>query len=127
MTTHPDDQPPPSREDNLIMFPGVAGAQVPAPGGGLQPAPEVLEGELVGGPEFTRRAMPVVVPPWLRTRETAVATLRWAVQYAGRHVAFHAWRSPAYGLALVWWTLRGAARGIAAGFGWVSVRGEYRR
>ncbi|MGH3808669.1 MAG: hypothetical protein ACRDRU_18985 [Pseudonocardiaceae bacterium] len=41
-------------------------------------------------------------------------------------MAFHAWRTPAYGLALSWWTLRGAARAIAAGFGWVSVRGEYR-
>ena len=70
--------------------------------------------------------MPVVLPSWLRSRETALGTLRWAVEYAGRHVAFHAWRAPAYGLALVWWTLRGAGRVIAAGFGWVSVRGEYR-
>ena len=40
-------------------------------------------------------------------------------------MAFHAWRAPAYGLALVWWTLRGAGRVISAGFGWVSVRSEY--
>ncbi|MBV9728220.1 MAG: DUF3631 domain-containing protein, partial [Pseudonocardiales bacterium] len=33
---------------------------------------------------------------------------------------------PAYGLALSWWTLRGTARAIAAGVGWVSVRHEYR-
>jgi hypothetical protein len=40
-------------------------------------------------------------------------------------VAFHAWRAPAYGLALSWWTLRGAARAIATAVGWVSGRSEY--
>ncbi len=34
---------------------------------------------------------------------------------------------PAHGEeALSWWTLRGAARTVAAAVGWVSVRGEYR-
>lgn len=42
-----------------------------------------------------------------------------------RQVAFHAWRAPAYGLALSWWTLRGAARAIATAVGWVSGRSEY--
>src|SRR5262249_10270951 len=90
-------------------------------------SPGSLDGDPAGKPPgFTRPAMPVVLPLWLRSRETARDTLRWAVRYAGRHVAFHAWRAPAYGLALVWWTVRGIAGGIAAGFGWVSVRGEYR-
>src|SRR6185437_11792070 len=89
------------------------------------PTPEVLDSELVGRPEFTRRSMPVVLPAWLRSWESALGTLRWAVRYATRHVGFHAWRSPAYGLALCWWTLRGIARVLAAGFRWVSVRGEY--
>ena len=82
----------------------------------------MVEGELA----YTQRPMPVVLPLWLRSRETALSTLRWAGEYAGRHVAFHTWRAPAYGLALSWWTLRGAARAIAAGVGWVSVRSEYR-
>jgi DNA segregation ATPase FtsK/SpoIIIE, S-DNA-T family len=107
------------REGRVIPFPTPAGEQAPR-------APQVLEGELLSESEYVRRPMPVVLPPWLRSRETAQATARWAVEYAGRHVAFHAWRAPAYGLALSWWTLRGAARAIAAGVGWVSVRSEYR-
>lgn len=89
------------RDDNLIPFPCPAAPQMPATGTGL--APEVLDGELIGRPEFIRRPMPVVLPPWLRSWEIALGTLRWAVRYAGRHVGFHAWRAPAYGLALCWW------------------------
>jgi S-DNA-T family DNA segregation ATPase FtsK/SpoIIIE len=106
-------------EATVIPFPTPAS-------GGVQQVPEVLEGEPVGELDHTRWPMPVVLPPWLRSRDTVRATLRWAARYAGRHVGFHAWRAPAYGLALSWWTLRGAGRAIAAGFGWVSVRGEYR-
>ncbi|HKR50288.1 MAG TPA: hypothetical protein VJT72_12045, partial [Pseudonocardiaceae bacterium] len=112
--------------DNLIPFPGTASPQRPATGRGLEPVPEVLDGELVDELDYTRRTMPVVLPPWLRSRDTARATLRWAVKYAGRLVAFHAWRAPGYGLALAWWAVRGAGRAIAHGVGWVSVRGEYR-
>ncbi|MGH3702454.1 MAG: hypothetical protein ACRDQY_24000 [Pseudonocardiaceae bacterium] len=115
----PDAARQPGREGKLIPFPTPAGGQV-------VPAPEVLDGELVDEPDYTQRPMPVVLPPWLRSRDTALGTLRWAVEYAGRHVAFHAWRAPAYGLALSWWTLRGAARTLAAGVGWVSMRSEYR-
>ena len=82
---------------------------------GVVPTPEVLKGELLRAQDYIRRPMPVVLPLWLRSRDTAWATVRWALEYAGRHVAFHAWRAPAYGLALSWWTLRGAARAIAAG------------
>ena len=88
--------------------------------------PEVLDGELVSELDYTPRAMPLVLPPWLRSRKTAVGTLRWAAEYAGRQVAFHVVRAPGYGLALVWWVLRGAARAIATALGWVSVRREYR-
>ncbi|MGH3841671.1 MAG: tyrosine-type recombinase/integrase [Pseudonocardiaceae bacterium] len=114
------------QEDNLIRFPGPTDQPVSATGGGLEQVPEVLDGELVSEAEYARRPMPVVLPPWLRSRETALSTLWWALEYAGRHVAFHALRAPAYGLALAWWTLRGVARVLAAGAGWVSVRGEYR-
>ena len=99
---------------NLIPFPTPAETT------------RLLDGDVAGEPEHVRRAMPTVLPAWLRSRDTAVATVWWALEYAGRHVAFHAWRAPAYGLALAWWTLRGAGRAIAAGFRWVSVRGEYR-
>jgi S-DNA-T family DNA segregation ATPase FtsK/SpoIIIE len=110
----------------LITFPGLTDPQTSTTGPEPDPAGPVLDGDVRGEPPFIRRPMPVVLPPWLRSRDTARATLRWAVRYAGCHVAFHAWRTPAYGLTLVWWTLRGAARAIAAGFGWVSVRSEYR-
>jgi DNA segregation ATPase FtsK/SpoIIIE, S-DNA-T family len=113
-------------EGNLILFPGLTDPRTSRTGAEPDPAGPVLDGNMRGEPPFIRRPMPVVLPPWLRSRDTARATLRWAVRYAGRHVAFHAWRAPAYGLTLGWWTLRGAARAIAAGFGWVSVRSEYR-
>ncbi len=125
MTVNPD-HPRPSQEGNVIPFPGGTGPRRPAPGGGWEPAPEVLDAAPVDGPELTLRAMPVVLAPWLRSRDTALGTLRWAMEYAGRHAAFHACRAPAYGLALAWWTLRGTGRALATGFGWVSVRGEYR-
>ncbi|MBV9160071.1 MAG: hypothetical protein JO281_00630 [Pseudonocardiales bacterium] len=116
----PDAAPDSERDGKVIPFPAQAGGQP-------QRAPEVVEGEpLVGELECLRWPMPVVLPLWLRSRKTALGTLWWAGEYAGRHVAFHAWRAPAYGLALSWWTLRGAARAITAGVGWVSVRSEYR-
>ncbi|MBV8540290.1 MAG: hypothetical protein JO268_07055, partial [Pseudonocardiales bacterium] len=118
--SRPDAAPEAERDGTVIPFPAPAGGQP-------QRAPEVLEGEpLLGELEYARWPMPVVLPLWLGSRETALGTARWAVEYAGRHVAFHAWRAPAYGLALSWWTLRGVARAITAGIGWVSVRNEYR-
>jgi S-DNA-T family DNA segregation ATPase FtsK/SpoIIIE len=122
---HEQPPPPAPRKDNLIPFPGMTDPQIPTPGGEVEPAPEVLKGELVGEPAYTRRPMPIVLPPWLRSRDTALATLRWATKYSARHMAFHVCRAPGYGLALGWWTLRGTARALAAGFRWVSVRGEY--
>ncbi|MBV9141310.1 MAG: hypothetical protein JO115_10395 [Pseudonocardiales bacterium] len=115
---HPDAAPDSGQEGTVIPFPAPAGGQE-------QPAPEAVDREPADEPEYTRPPMPVVLPRWLRSRATALSTLRWAGEYAGRHVAFHAWRAPAYGLALGWWTLRGVARAIAAGVGWVSVRTEY--
>ncbi|MGH3824963.1 MAG: hypothetical protein ACRDRA_19315 [Pseudonocardiaceae bacterium] len=112
------------RAGTVIPFPGPTDPQTPNTDPNL--VPPVPDGGLLGEPEITRRPMPVVLPLWLQSRDTVRATLRWAVRYAGHQVAFHAWRAPAYGLALAWWTLRGAARAITAGFGWVSVRGEYR-
>jgi S-DNA-T family DNA segregation ATPase FtsK/SpoIIIE len=111
----PEAAPDSEREGTVIPFPAPAGEQA-------QPAPE---GELLGELECLRWPMPMVLPLWLRSRQTTLGTLRWAVKYAGLHLAFHAWHAPAYGLALSWWTLRGAARAITTGIGWVSVRTEY--
>jgi S-DNA-T family DNA segregation ATPase FtsK/SpoIIIE len=92
----------------------------------LEPAPEVLDGELLEGLDYARRPLPAVLPPWLASRRTALATLRWGVRYAGRHLGFHLVRAPGYALGLVWWMLRGTGWALAAGFGWVSARSEYR-
>ncbi len=91
----------------------------------MEPALEVLDGELLDGPDYTRRPLPAVLPPWLGSRRTALATLRWAIRYAGRHLGFHLLRAPGYALGLVWWTLRGTGRALAAAYRWVSARGEY--
>ncbi|MBV8993319.1 MAG: DUF3631 domain-containing protein [Pseudonocardiales bacterium] len=92
----------------------------------LEPAPEVLDGELLEGLDYARHPLPAVLPPWLGSRRTAAATLRWAVRYAARHLGFHLVRAPGYALGLAWWMLRGTGRAIAAAFGWVSARSEYR-
>ena len=92
----------------------------------MEPAPEVLDGELLDGPDYARRPLPAVLPPWLRSRRTALATLRWAIHYAARHLGFHLIRAPGYALGLVWWMVRGTGRALATGFGWVSARSEYR-
>lgn len=109
MTTHPTPPPPTT---------GTAA--------GLEPAPDVLDGEVLDGPNYTRRPLPAVLPTWLGSRRTAAATMRWAVRYAARHVGFHLVRAPGYALALAWWMLRGTTRALAAGFGWISARSEYR-
>jgi len=92
----------------------------------VAPAPEVLDGDLLEGPDYARRPLPAVLPPWLRSRRTAAATLQWAIHYAARHLGFHLIRAPGYALGLVWWMVRGTRRALAAGFGWVSARSEYR-
>ncbi len=120
MTTH-QPQPPPSRNEDLIPLPRETAAHRPATGADLEPAPEVLDEQ-----DYTRRPLPAVLPPWLRSRRSALATLRWAARYTGRHLGFHAVRAPGYGLGLLWWMVRGATRAIAAAFRWVSARGEYR-
>ena len=110
MTTQPT--PPPS--------PAIGGSAA------VEPAPDVLDGELLDGPDYTQRPLPAVLPPWLRSRRTATATLRWAARYAMRHLGFHFVRVPGYALGLAWWMLRGTGRALVAGFGWISARSEYR-
>ena len=105
---------------------GPTDSHTPATGAELELAPEVLDGELLDEQDYTKRPLPVVLPPWLRSRRTAFATLRWAARYAARHLGFRVVRAPSYALGLIWWMLRGAGRTIAAAFRWVSARGEYR-
>jgi DNA segregation ATPase FtsK/SpoIIIE, S-DNA-T family len=92
----------------------------------VEPAPDVLDGELLDGPDYAQRPLPAVLPPWLRSRRIATATLRWAARYVMRHLGFHFVRVPGYALGLAWWMLRGTGRALVAGFGWVSARSEYR-
>ena len=54
----------------------------------------VLDGELLDGPDYAQRPLPAVLPPWLRSRRIATATLRWAARYAMRHLGFHFVRVP---------------------------------
>jgi uncharacterized membrane protein len=89
------------RNDNLIPFPSPAGPQMPATGTRLAPTPEVLDGELVGRPEFTRRPMPVVLPTWLRSWEIALGTLRWALRRAPHRLSRLAYPSLWIGAVLV--------------------------
>jgi DNA segregation ATPase FtsK/SpoIIIE, S-DNA-T family len=109
MTTHPS---PPHR--------------APDAGAAVEQAPDMLDGEVFEGPDYARRPLPTVLPPWLGSRRTALATLRWALRYTARHLGFHLLRTPGYTLSLSWWMLRGATRALAAAWGWVSARGEYR-
>ncbi len=46
----------------------------PTTGAEVEPAPEVLDGELLTDRDYTQQPPPVV----LRSRRTAPATLRWA-------------------------------------------------
>jgi DNA segregation ATPase FtsK/SpoIIIE, S-DNA-T family len=109
MTTHPS---PPHR--------------APDAGAAVEQAPDMLDGEVFGGPDYARRPLPTVLPPWLGSRRTALATLRWALRYTARHLGFHLLRTPGYTLSLSWWMLRGATRALTAAWGWVSAQGEYR-
>lgn len=61
------------RDDNLIPFPSRAGPQMPETGTRLAPTAEVLDGELVGRPEFTRRRC-----QWSCQRGCVHGRARWA-------------------------------------------------
>ncbi|MGH3822092.1 MAG: hypothetical protein ACRDRA_04520 [Pseudonocardiaceae bacterium] len=124
MTTSHRSPSPPSRDHGPTPSPDAPTS--PRPAAGADAVPEAADGELLGEQDYTRRALPVVLPPWLGSRQSALATLRWALRYAARHLTFHAVRAPGYGLGLAWWMLRGTARAFATGFGWVSARDEYR-
>ncbi|MGK5555850.1 cell division protein FtsK, partial [Actinomadura kijaniata] len=51
-----------------------------------------------------------IITPWLRDRDEARATVRWAVGYAGHVTGYHAARTPLYGLRLALRAPRGLYR-----------------
>ena len=63
MTTHRDPRSHGPGKDNVIPFPSAAEHQMPINGASQSSMPEVPQ----DGPEFIRRPMPVVVPPWSRS------------------------------------------------------------
>src|SRR5215470_19227440 len=95
---------------NVIQFRGdsqVTPDPHAAPAGAeLDRAVEIVDAELVDGPDNTsagpeppgrgQRERRPVLAPWLRDRAQFVATVRWAVAHAGHVVAFHTVRLPLY-------------------------------
>jgi len=92
------------------------------------PVPEVLEGELVDGPDLPALGEPVwkggantrpILPAWL----TSVADLKtaagWVWSYTWRTTAFHAVRLPVYAGKLALRSPRGGYRVTRTVFGWV--------
>ncbi|HEU5026209.1 MAG TPA: cell division protein FtsK [Spirillospora sp.] len=59
-----------------------------------------------------------IIAPWLRNRDEARATVRWAVGYAGHVTGYHAARTPLYGLRLVLRSPRGLYRVVAGTWRW---------
>jgi S-DNA-T family DNA segregation ATPase FtsK/SpoIIIE len=59
-----------------------------------------------------------IIAPWLRDRDEARATVRWAVGYAGHITGYHAARIPLYGLRLTLRSPRGLYRVIAGTGRW---------
>lgn len=60
-----------------------------------------------------------VVAKWIRSAEERRAAAVWAARFAGYRVAFHAVRSPLYGLRTVSYAPRGAGRTVAAAWRWL--------
>ncbi|ASO21056.1 S-DNA-T family DNA segregation ATPase FtsK/SpoIIIE [Actinoalloteichus hoggarensis] len=118
---HPADD---EGRDNVVPFPSSAGhdeqpTTAPAESGAV--VGPVLHGELVDAPPVP----PTVLPPWLRDRATASATVRWAADFAGRHALFHLVRLPVYGARIAWWTVRGAVIAVGRGWRWITARDEF--
>ncbi|MDL4772484.1 FtsK/SpoIIIE domain-containing protein [Actinomadura xylanilytica] len=59
-----------------------------------------------------------IVAPWLRDRDEARATVRWAVGYAGHITGYHATRIPLYSLRLAGRSPRGLYRVVAGTWRW---------
>jgi S-DNA-T family DNA segregation ATPase FtsK/SpoIIIE len=73
----------------------------------------------------TRRPLPEILPAWLSSLATTLATISWFFRYLLRKIAFHALRIPVYLARWTWWALRGAWFGLAAVVSWLTGS-EYR-
>jgi DNA segregation ATPase FtsK/SpoIIIE, S-DNA-T family len=142
MSTHPDhdsqrhqpdtDQPQPDpgqsagRGGKLIPFPTHPQAPAPVPAGGVvEPAPEVLEGELLSEEEnaaLTARLAGLGLdrlPPRVWELVRAVATSPRTMQLKAV-VKYRARQAPRDVTRLCWFTLRGHGRWIAKAWAWAS-------
>ena len=94
-------------------------------------ADEVLEGKVLVDQPDTGRHLDLrarrladtgqrrpIIAPWLRDRDEARATVRWAVGYAAHVTAYHAVRLPLYGLRLTLRSPRGLYRVVAGTWRW---------
>ncbi|MGB6164407.1 MAG: hypothetical protein WCF33_00715 [Pseudonocardiaceae bacterium] len=142
MSTHPDhdsqrhqpdtDQPQPDlgqsagRGGKLIPFPTHPQAPAPVPSGGMvEPAPEVLEEELLSDEEnaaLTARLAGLGLdrlPPRVWALVRAVATSPRSMQLRAV-VKYRAHQAPRDVTRLCWFTLRGHGRWIAKAWAWAS-------
>ncbi|SEG90980.1 DNA segregation ATPase FtsK/SpoIIIE, S-DNA-T family [Thermomonospora echinospora] len=91
---------------------------------------EVLEGKVLvdqpdtDRPDIRKRMLAdtgqrrPIIAPWLRDRNEARATVRWAVGYAGHVTGYHAARFPLYGLRLALRSPRGLWRVVVGTWRW---------
>lgn len=59
-----------------------------------------------------------IIAPWVRDRDEASATVRWALGYAGHVAGYHAARVPLYGVRLTARSPRGFARVVRGTWRW---------
>src|SRR5690606_38279517 len=100
------------------------------PDGADHDAGEVLEGTVLvdqpdtGRPDIRARMLAdtgqrrPIIAPWLRDRDEARATMRWAGGYAAHVTGYHAARVPLYGLRLALRSPRGLWRALVGTWRW---------
>ncbi|MER6825270.1 FtsK/SpoIIIE domain-containing protein [Streptosporangium sp. NPDC000563] len=85
--------------------------------------PEDVDGDSVAiyatvtGRDVTRQP---ILPAWARSRTDLAAAARWWAGTVAYRVAFHAWRSPVYGLRVIRWTPVGGGRLVGRTWQWMT-------
>lgn len=82
----------------------------------LPAVPEPLDGVVV---EFQPRELPALLPVWATSWESIQAYGEWRARWARHMLAFHAIRTPEYGLRIVVRGVVGTVRGVGALVKWV--------
>ncbi|MCP2340465.1 FtsK/SpoIIIE domain-containing protein [Actinomadura rupiterrae] len=85
---------------------------VDTPDSGRRPSVQARRAE---GERAQRRP---IIAPWVRDRDEATATVRWALGYAGHVAGYHAARVPLYGVRLTLRSPRGLARVVRGTWRW---------